>query len=269
MDTPGTGFYCLLVTSPQNPWQQDPSQQPGYQSGTPSGGFPQQGYPQQPYPQQPYPQQGYQQQPYPQQGYQPGAYGANPYAAPPVSGSELAGAQRPTTVVVAFWIAIIAPIVVTLLTAGAMLSVTQMVDEMLAGAEFEATAPEAPDPRSVAQSAFMVMFGFVIFIYAVLTGLWILFGFKMRAGRNWARITLTVFAGIWILFMLPSLFGNGITSMNTTTVQGSQTALEPPAALLALNISAGAVSIIAMIAFLVLVWMRPSNWFFKAAQHGT
>ncbi|NYH78695.1 hypothetical protein FHR84_002020 [Actinopolyspora biskrensis] len=246
------------MTSPQNPWQQDPSQQPGYQPGTPSGGFPQQGYPQQPY----------QQQPYPQQGYQQGAYGANPYAAPPVSGSELAVAQRPTTINVAFWIAIIAPIVVTLLTAGAMLSVTQMIDQMVAGAEFEATAPDAPDPRSIVQGAFMFMFGLVIFFYAVLTGLWILFGFKMRAGRNWARITLTVFAGIWILFMLPSLFGSGVTSVNSTTVQGSQVDLDPPAALFALNVSAGAVSVISMIAFLVLVWLRPSNWFFKAAQHG-
>ncbi|WP_157405420.1 hypothetical protein [Actinopolyspora halophila] len=246
------------MTSPQNPWQQDPSQQPGYQSGTPSGGFPQQGYPQQPY----------QQQPYPQQGYQQGAYGANPYAAPPVSASEFAAAQRPTTIDVAFWIAIIAPIVVTLLTAGAMLSVTQMVDEMVAGADIETTSPNAPDPATVANAVFMAIFSIAIFFYAVLTGLWILFGFKMRAGRNWARITLTVFAGIWILYMLPTLFGNGMTSMNNMTLQGSQVDLDPPVALFALNISTGAVSIIAMIAFLVLVWMRPSNWFFKAVRHG-
>lgn len=258
MDTPGVGFYCLRVTSPQNPWQQDPSQQSGYQSGTPSGGFPQQGYPQQPY----------QQQPYPQQGYQQGAYGANPYAAPPVSGSELVAAQRPTTIVVAFWIAIIAPIVVTLLTAGSMLSISQMVDELVASADIETTSPNAPDPASVLNTVVMIMFGIIIFIYAVLTGLWILFGFKMRAGRNWARITLTVFAGLWILRMLPTLFGNGLTSTNNMTVQGSQVNVEPPAALLALNISSGAVSIIAMIAFLVLVWLRPSNWFFKAVRHG-
>ncbi len=263
MDTPGPGFYCLRVTSPQNPWQQDPSQQPGYQSGTPSGGFPQQGYPQQPYQQQPYPQQGYQ-----QQGYQQGVYGANPYAAPPMQGGEPAATHRPTTINVAFWIAIITPIVVTLLTAGAMFSVTQVIDDIVASADVETTSPNSPDPASVANAALMVLFGFVIFIYAVLTGLWILFGFKMRAGRNWARITLTVFAGIWILFMLPSLFGNGLTSMNSTTVQGEQVNLDPPASLMALNISAGAVSVIAMIAFLVLVWMRPSNWFFKAVRHG-
>ncbi|NHD16489.1 MULTISPECIES: hypothetical protein [unclassified Actinopolyspora] len=242
------------MTSPQNPWQQDPSQQPGYQSGTPSGGFPQQGYPQQPY----------QQQPYQQQGYQQGAYGANPYAAPPVQGGELAAAHRPTTINVAFWIAIIAPIVVTLLTAGFMFSTTQMADEMLASTEFWTTAPNVSDPAGLARAAIMGIFGFFIFVFAVLTGLWILFGFKMRAGRNWARITLTVFAGIWILFMLSFLFGNGFTSM----VFGGQTNVEPPASLVVLDISSGAVSVIAMIAFLVLVWMRPSNWFFKAVRHG-
>ncbi len=40
-------------------------------------------------------------------------------------------------------------------------------------------------------------------------GLYLLFAFKMRAGRNWARITLTVLGGIGIVMSLVSLRGGG------------------------------------------------------------
>ncbi|WP_146134762.1 hypothetical protein [Actinopolyspora mortivallis] len=225
------------MTSPQNPWQQEPSQQPD-----------------------PY-QQGYS-----QQGGQP-----NPYAAPPVDTGTTLAAHRPLTVNIAFWIAVLAPIVVTLLMGASMLSISEFIGQTVGATITEQDIPEnmtRDEFRSAMMAGVMLVFGFLLFLFAVLTTLWIVFGFKMRAGRNWARITLTVFAAVWLVFMLPNLFGNGMTSVDTTQTVNGQTVRmdEVPTVLTALNISIGAVSVVSTIAFLVLVWLRPSNWFFSAAK---
>ncbi len=41
------------------------------------------------------------------------------------------------------------------------------------------------------------------------SALWLLLAFKMRAGRNWARIVLTVSAGVNVFFLLNSASMNG------------------------------------------------------------
>ncbi|WP_157062754.1 hypothetical protein [Actinopolyspora mortivallis] len=227
------------MTSPQNPWQQEPSHQPD-----------------------PW-QQGYS-----QQGGQP-----SPYAAPPVDTGATLAMRRPITVTIAFWIAVLAPIVVTLLMGATMLSMSEFVGQTVDAALTEQDIPEnmtREEFRSAMMAGMMILFGFFFFLFAALTTLWIVFGFKMRAGRNWARITLTVFAAVWLVFTLPNLFGNGMTSVNSTQTVNGQTVHidEVPTVLTALNISIGAVSVVSTIAFLVLVWLRPSNWFFSAAKRG-
>lgn len=254
------------MTSPQDPWQQDQSQQnypqqgypqnpqqPGHpQQGTPSGGFPQQGYQQPGYPQQGYPQPGYPQ--YPPPGYPQG----NPYAAPPAPEHDTAALSRPATINAAFWIAVVVPLLATVL-----IVVNTFLQQEAIRSSISASDPEV---RELAGTAALVGIGFVVFFFAVLSGLWILFGFKMRAGRNWARITLTVFASLWLLVSVLNLLG--ATSMGMTYGSGDVPAPpDPSGGMVALSYTQAGLGLVAMAAFLVLVYLKPSNWFFQAARH--
>lgn len=48
--------------------------------------------------------------------------------------------------------------------------------------------------------------------FALFNGLWALFAVKMRAGRNWARITITVFVALSILSTLINIASGDIVS---------------------------------------------------------
>ncbi|MCI2421946.1 hypothetical protein MOQ72_31380 [Saccharopolyspora sp. K220] len=85
--------------------------------------------------------------------------------------------------------------------------------------------------------------------------LWVIFALQMRAGRNWSRTTLAILAVVWLLY---SLFG--ITVMLT---QGPLTT-HASAILTILDSSMAA---IAMLLFLILVFLKPSNQYFKATNN--
>ncbi|MGJ7905711.1 proline-rich domain-containing protein [Actinopolyspora sp. H202] len=266
------------MTSPQNPWEQDPAnqgqypQQPGYQpdpqSGgfqqpdPQSGGFQQSGYGPSPYPQQGYSEQGYPQQGYPQQGYPagpvPGGY-PNPYAAPPVSAQEIEGPPRPNTIDIAFWIAVVVPLLATVLSTISMVLQRNYMERVLDEISGSSTVM-SEDVLRVA-----MMFGVVsgLIISVVFTGLWIFFAFKLRAGRNWARITLTVFAGVWILSGLSGLVRATVPQTVQFPEGGSYTLEIPTAQLVTSYVQSGLV-LLAMIAFIVLVYLKRSNGFFQA-----
>lgn len=67
----------------------------------------------------------------------------------------------------------------------------------------------------------LVTTGFVVggLLVAVLLGLYLLFAFKMRAGRNWARITLAVLGGISLVLAIIQLTGGNAVSTLVTLVQ--------------------------------------------------
>lgn len=77
---------------------------------------------------------------------------------------------------------------------------------------------ELPPELSGEEARAALAIGFIVFIVftLVLLALSLLFVFKMRAGRNWARIVLTVLGGISLLFGLIgigdtfALFGLGV-----------------------------------------------------------
>ncbi|MBB5154641.1 hypothetical protein [Saccharopolyspora phatthalungensis] len=222
------------MTSPQNPWHQG-----GYpQGGTPSGGFPQQ-----------YSQGGYPQ--YPQ---------SNPFAAPPVSSHELGELRRPITVEIAFWIAVVVPLVATVLSVVSYLLLQGFVNDSLAGA---ATGEAKIDAQisSIANGVLLFIFIFLTIVYLILTTLWILFGFKMRAGRNWARVTLTVFAAVWMLAGVIGLIQGG-----STTMSGGLEDVQLPGSYFALSYGQLGLGLVGMIAFTTLVYLKPSNWYFQAAN---
>ena len=218
------------MTTPQGPWQQ--------------GGYPQ------------YPNSGGFGQPYPQ-------YQQHPYAAPPVPQQEMAGLSRPKTVEGAFWISIIVPLAVTVISVVGYLLLFNWADEAMASSvrDLGGGGQELESTLSAFKAVLMVVFALFTIGYLVLTFLWILFGFKMRAGRNWARVTLSVFASLFALFSVFLLFNGGVGSGDLPT------GVHPPTAYAVLTYVQGGLGLVAMVGFLVLAYVRPSNWYFQAAAH--
>ncbi|MFI7678628.1 hypothetical protein [Actinophytocola sp. NPDC049390] len=79
---------------------------------------------------------------------------------------------------------------------------TAMVNDMMAD------LPQGQEGMSVSSTvgAFQVILGFSIAIFA---GLMLLFAIKMRAGRNWARILLTVYTGVGVWGFLTAIASVG------------------------------------------------------------
>jgi hypothetical protein len=58
-----------------------------------------------------------------------------------------------------------------------------------------------------------------VVISLIFIGLYLLFAYKMRAGRNWARITLTVLGALGIVFTLASLSSSGGVEIAVRVIQ--------------------------------------------------
>lgn len=220
-----------IVTTPQDPWQQGGHTRPGPQQGPrgPAGG----GYRPGVY------QGGF--QPYPTSGPYSGI---GPQAAPAVSPQEAAGPPKSPAVEAAFWLAVVTPLVATVLFAAEFFLFNSALNAELA-------------PIGGQRSTNAVLVGamaFGVVVCAVLTALWIVFGFKMRAGRDWARVTLTVFAVFWAVWAVASLFSASISSVFEN----------PPAGLVVVSWAQPIWGLLAMVLFLALAYSKPSNWFFVA-----
>lgn len=184
----------------------------------------------------------------------------------PGGGAQLpvpGGAERPKTVEAAFWVSVVIPLLSTVLAVVGYLLLLDFVGNI-----FDATAPESSAPGTqrdevLGQVRNFMLGTFVVLtvIYLVLTALWILFGFKMRAGKNWARVMLTVFAGLWVLSSTGSLpTAGGMTAFSSAELPGG---VEPPGGLIALGYVQAAVGLAGMIAFLALAFAGPSNRYFR------
>ena len=171
---------------------------------------------------------------------------------------------RPRTIDAAFWIAVVVPVVATVLTVVNFVLMMDFMNSVMSAELSELNTQNAATAREVAGAVVMGMGIAFAFFYAILTGLWILFGFKMRAGRNWARITLTVFAGIWCLSALASLASGAGSTMSMAQLPEG---VELPSGIMILGYVQSGLGLLAMAAFLVLVYLKPSNWYFLAARH--
>lgn len=99
------------------------------------------------------------------------------------------------------------------------------------------------DPTSLID----VIVGVVLGVEIIIAGLWLLWGIKVRQGRNWARVVATIFAIIAILD-----FAGGIVRL-----MGFE---HPPLYAYVIDLAA----IIFDIAILFLLWQRVSGQWFKA-----
>lgn len=88
--------------------------------------------------------------------------------------------------------------------------VTVLFDQALLTAwvteAMETVPPEQRLSTSAMVSAMQVLLGFSIAIFA---GLFVLFAYKMRAGRNWARILLTVYTVVGVWSFLTAMASSG------------------------------------------------------------
>jgi uncharacterized membrane protein len=62
---------------------------------------------------------------------------------------------------------------------------------------------------------------FAILVGIIIAGLFLLFAYKMRAGRNWARITLTVLGALSILFTILGVGNSGVASLIVSLIQAA------------------------------------------------
>ncbi|SHE48576.1 hypothetical protein [Streptoalloteichus hindustanus] len=115
-------------------------------------------------------------------------------AAPPLSPHESVVPRRPVEVQISFWTWV----------ASALLSFLAPV--VLAGSRDEmARATREASPTLTAEqvdAGVSLVIAFTAVVAVVVAALYLLFAVKMRAGRNWARITLTVLTALGVLFLL-------------------------------------------------------------------
>ena len=120
-----------------------------------------------------------------------------PPAAPPLNESELRGVQTlptPTPVQVSFWLWVVT---VVLSLIGAVVGFTQR-DALMTALRAANVQHLTEDQRQAAATVSLAVAAVIAVVFA---GLYLLFAFKARAGRNWARITLTVLTVLRVLFL--------------------------------------------------------------------
>jgi hypothetical protein len=141
-------------------------------------------------------------------------------AAPSLNEQELAGvtpAERPKSVDNAFMLWMI----------GAGLSLLSLIVSFTIGGDAikdaardslrqsQGREPSQQDVDNLANASLII--GVIIGLLFI--GLFVLFAYKMRAGRNWARITLTVLGGLSIVLTLIGVGGAGAIDLIVRLVQ--------------------------------------------------
>ena len=252
-----------------------PGGQPGYpapgQGGSPGGGpggnpagppsYP--GQAPYPGPSQYPPQNPYQaQNPYPGQGGYPGqqppgypagqggypGYPGGPAGYPGYGGAPASEPVRPVTVTAAFWcwIAVIVAWAVSLI----ILLTSSAWDQALAAATNTANRSSTSTVVVDTQSVINFFRVFAVVVFVIVAGLYLLFAFKMQAGRNWARITLTVLGILGVL-------GSITPSSRSVTVNGE---------VYASSSGPGWITAVLTLAAVVLMFVGGANEFFTASK---
>ncbi len=126
---------------------------------------------------------------------------------PPVlPGEAHAAIERPKAVDNAFWASIASTAIASVATIVTVLLDSVWLERfaraMLADSGRRATAADLATTISVAR----VSLGFGVALFAAI---FVLFAVKMRAGRGWARILLTVFAALGVLNFLSAVASTG------------------------------------------------------------
>lgn len=112
--------------------------------------------------------------------------------------------------------------------------------------DFAAQNVEVALTRSTAEQLLLVGLGITALLGFAVTALFLLFVYRMRRGRNWARMVLTMI-GIFLLFSaIPTIFGFGAAGGGAAVVVGV----------------AGIVQAVLAVGAIVLMHRRESNRYF-------
>lgn len=138
---------------------------------------------------------------------QPPNYGQQGFqsypSAPPPQETPRQTYTPPSEIMAAFWCYIVGAVITVV---GGLLVLTQR--QAIVDATRAANTSNLSD--STIQAAANVAVAIAIVLSLVFAGLYILFAFKLRVGRNWARIVLTIVA---VLALLSLLLGGAGTSI--------------------------------------------------------
>ncbi|TQL66714.1 hypothetical protein FB381_0579 [Nocardioides albertanoniae] len=183
-----------------------------------------------------------------QYGYQ------QPYPAP--AAPPMAPVERPKTLtyaVIGMWIGALLDVVSTivLLTTDMAEMKKLIVTEMEKQPTYDPSVFEAENMADVIVS--IVQIGGVVF-GVISLGLWIWMAIMNGKGRNWARITATVFGSLSLISSLSSL-GN---------LAGSSTFGDVSVPTSAGSVVVTVAQLLLVIAILVLLWMSPTNAYVNA-----
>lgn len=102
--------------------------------------------------------------------------------------------KPPTQVIVSFWILIASAALRVVIAAITLASWQSIIDTQLHN-------PLPPNTTAAqAQAAFQNYLTYNVVLDLVFGGLYVLFAYRIRAGRNWARLTMTAIVVIFGLF---------------------------------------------------------------------
>jgi hypothetical protein len=268
---PRYGWSMSTPAAPNDPNAGDPFTKSAGASGNPYSAGPPAGTghenPSQSYPAQNYPAPGYSgqqppgQQPYQGQGYpgQPGQQGGYPTQAPYQGATGYPGAYpggaglppepvRPNTVTWAFW-CWIATTVASLITLIITLTSSVWTDAVNAGVG-QGIRQSGTSVNIDVQSLVNTVKIISVVAFLIFAAVYLLFAFKMRAGRNWARIVLTVFGALTLL----SAFN---TSTSSVTVNGQTYASSN---------GSNWVTVVLALAGIILMYVGQSNKYFADSK---
>ncbi|HTF47295.1 MAG TPA: hypothetical protein VK735_07595 [Pseudonocardia sp.] len=124
--------------------------------------------------------------------------------------------ERPVDVTKAFalWLASVAVSLVGQLIAYPAAS-GMVRDAVQQGAESSGTPIGPAELETITRIGLALGVAFIV----LLAGVWVLIGFKMRAGRNWARILITVVTVLGVISMLTTANGFGSLAAIISLVQ--------------------------------------------------
>jgi hypothetical protein len=172
--------------------------------------------------------------------------GAPGYAPPSYSGGPAGPPARPTSVTLAFfaWLLMTALSLLSLIFVLTSPIWDQAVDAGLRAADTNGVSIDASTLVNTAKITSVV--GFLIG-----AGLYLLFAFKMRAGRNWARVVLTVIGALGVLSAV-------LPTYRSVTVNGTTYVVQ--------NYGIHWISLALLVAALVLMFVPASNAYFTASK---
>jgi len=126
--------------------------------------------------------------------------------------TSLNTSAQPRDVDMAFWLWV-ASLLVSLI--GQLFGLSATVDGLQDSMQERSTQPLSPDALASMAHIFFIV---IIVVTVLFIALLVFFGVKMRAGRNWARITITVLTALEALSLVNTLMTTGGLEMIASIV---------------------------------------------------